>query len=153
MKMNGEENNQQDLRSELQQVMAETENAKKRIEQISSQLEMLEEASSEIQSTLQGIEALDNAEPGDEVFMPLGAGSFIKGTLKDKENVIVGAGAGVSIEQDREDAKETLEDRKEKVQDEMQNLRKMLQDTQQRQQQLNQRYEQLVRQAQQSQGY
>jgi len=58
--------------------------------------------------TLEGVEK----EPLDaSLFVPIGGGSFVKAKLESADKVIVGAGAGVSIERTMAEAKQTVQNR------------------------------------------
>lgn len=58
--------------------------------------------------TLQGVEK----ETSDSsLFVPIGGGSFIKARLESPDRVIVGMGAGVSIERTMTEAKQTVQNR------------------------------------------
>lgn len=58
--------------------------------------------------TLEGVEKETLDAP---LFVPIGGGSFIKAKLESADRVIVGAGAGVSIERSMEEAKQTVQNR------------------------------------------
>jgi prefoldin alpha subunit len=60
------------------------------------------------QMTLIGVEK----EKSDaSLFMPIGGGSYVKAKLESTEKVIVGIGAGVSIEKGMTEAKQNVQDR------------------------------------------
>jgi prefoldin alpha subunit len=59
-------------------------------------------------TTLEGVEKENTDAP---LFVPIGGGSFIKAKLESTDKVIVGAGAGVSIERSLTEAKQTLQNR------------------------------------------
>ena len=59
-------------------------------------------------TTLEGIE---KETPDTSLFVPIGGGSYIKAKLECMDKVIVGAGAGVSIERTMTEAKETIQSR------------------------------------------
>ncbi len=58
------------------------------------------------------VEAMEAAEDGQDMLVPIGQGSFIHARLASKEKVVVGVGAGVSIEKSAKDAKDALSQRK-----------------------------------------
>ena len=55
---------------------------------------------------------MESAEDGQDILVPIGAGSFIHAKLDDKDKVILGVGADVSIEKDVAFAKTSLEARR-----------------------------------------
>ncbi|MGV8175063.1 MAG: prefoldin subunit alpha [Methanothrix sp.] len=61
------------------------------------------------------VDALEKAEVGQEILVPIGSGSFVHATLASKEKVILNVGAGVSIEKNAAEAKEIIKTRKAEV--------------------------------------
>jgi prefoldin alpha subunit len=64
------------------------------------------------EKALKAVEAMEAAEDGQDMLVPIGQGSFIHARLASKEKVVVGVGAGVSIEKSAKDAKDALSQRK-----------------------------------------
>jgi len=64
------------------------------------------------EKALKAVEAMETAEEGQEMLVPIGQDSFIHAKLTSKDKVIVGVGAGVSIEKSNSEAKESLSKRK-----------------------------------------
>jgi prefoldin alpha subunit len=96
-----------------------------------------------VKETLEGLKKTEDERP--EILVPIGAGSFLRGVLIDKNNAIVSVGAGYAIEKSLDDAVEYLEARiKEyddaiaKTQEGLKNLEGRLQELAQRAQQLQQ---------------
>jgi len=58
--------------------------------------------------TLEGLEKEKKDVP---LFVPIGGGSYIRAKLESADKVIVGMGAGVSVEKSLSEAKETVENR------------------------------------------
>ena len=75
-------------------------------------------------ATLDDIEGKDSVE----AFVPVGAGSFVKGELKDTSEIIVSIGAGLAVKKDAEGAREILNGQKDELKD---SLDKMLANLQQ----------------------
>ncbi|HOO54843.1 MAG TPA: prefoldin subunit alpha [Methanothrix sp.] len=67
------------------------------------------------EKALKAVEAMETAEDGQEMLVPIGQDSFIHAKLATKDKVIVGVGAGVSIEKSNAEAKESLNKRKEQL--------------------------------------
>ncbi len=64
------------------------------------------------EKALKAVEAMETAEEGQEMLVPIGQDSFVHAKLATKDKVIVGVGAGVSIEKSASEAKESLNKRK-----------------------------------------
>ncbi len=75
---------------------------------------------------LSAVEALEKAEVGQDILIPIGSGSFIYGKLASKNEVILNVGAGVSIEKTADQARETLKVRKAEISEGSQKLNEVL---------------------------
>ena len=114
---------QQRLNSLLNEINAYRQQA----ELIQQQIEMIQASMAEIDAlfnTLEDIEGKDSVE----AFVPVGAGSFIKGELKSTDEIIVSIGSGLAVKKDAEGAREILTGQKTELKD---SLDKMLANLQQ----------------------
>ena len=100
---------------EIRRLLAAYEQYQAQAEGISHQLGLSQIAAQGLESALAAVDALQEAEVGQEILVPIGSGSFIYGKLASKENVILNVGAGVSIEKRSEEAIEILRTRKNEV--------------------------------------
>ncbi|MCX9081503.1 MAG: prefoldin subunit alpha [Candidatus Methanoperedens sp.] len=117
-------------------------------ESIAQQINMVKLTIKDVETALATITALKDEPAGIETLVPIGFGSFVKANLVNTDTVVVGIGAGVSIEKKIEDAKSFLEKRKDeltkyyeqlnstitKIAQELQNIEKTVQKHQQSQQ-------------------
>ncbi|ASJ07353.1 prefoldin subunit alpha [Thermococcus pacificus] len=55
-----------------------------------------------VKETLEELKKVEDEKP--EILVPIGAGSFLKGVIVDKENAIVSVGAGYAVEKSLDDA-------------------------------------------------
>ena len=87
-----------------------------------------------IQASIAEIDALTNTlddlegKDSTEAFVPVGAGSFMKGELKSTDEIIVSIGSGLAIKKDADGAREIMAGQKEDLND---SLDKMLANLQQ----------------------
>lgn len=94
---------------------------------IHQQIELIQASMAEVDAlfnTLDDIEGKDSVE----AFVPVGAGSFVKGELKDIDEIIVSIGAGLAVKKDAAGAREILSGQKDALKD---SLDKMLANLQQ----------------------
>lgn len=61
------------------------------------------------------LEGLEKHKGDEELFVPIGGNSYIKARLQDPDKVIVGMGAGVSVEKTLPEAKEIIKKRLEEL--------------------------------------
>ena len=92
------------LLTELRLLEATTEALQNRINLVNAAIAELSFAS----ATIIGLE---KEEKGKPLLVPIGGGSFVKAQISTTETMVVGMGAGVSVEKPRDEAKETIEKR------------------------------------------
>ena len=98
------------------------------------QAELIQQQIDLIQTSIAEVDALSNTlddiegKEAVEAFVPVGAGSFIKGELKDTDEIIISIGAGYAIKKDAEGAKKIIAGQKKDLED---SLDKMLANLQQ----------------------
>jgi len=90
---------------------------------LESRLAVVDTALSEILIASSTLEGIKNKPKGTEALVPVGAGSFIRVELADSEKIVMGVGAGVSLEKSVNDSIESLKNR----QDDLEKLRTSLQ--------------------------
>ncbi|MGX8693672.1 MAG: prefoldin subunit alpha [Methanobrevibacter sp.] len=100
----------------------------------SQQSELIKQQIELIQATMAEVDALSNTlddiegKDSVEAFVPVGAGSFIKGELKSTDEIIVSIGSGYAVKKDADGAREIIAGQKEDLKD---SLDKMLANLQQ----------------------
>lgn len=114
---------QQRLNSLLNEINAYRQQA----ELIQQQIEMIQASIAEVDSLFATLEVIEGKE-SVEAFVPVGAGSFIKGELKSTDEIIVSIGSGLALKKDADGAREILKGQKEDLKD---SLDKMLANLQQ----------------------
>jgi len=84
-------------------------------ESIAQQMNMVQLTIKDVETALTTITALKDETPGKEMLVPIGFSSFVNATLTNTEKVVIGIGAGVSVEKKTDDAKAFLEKRKDEL--------------------------------------
>lgn len=100
---------------------------KQQAELIQQQIELIRASMADVESLANTLDDLKDKD-SVEAFVPVGAGSFIKGELKNTDEIIMSIGAGVAVKKDVEGAKEIISTQKEDLKD---SLDKMLGNLQQ----------------------
>ena len=96
---------------ELEQAIAALESYRANLEQIQQQKSFVELSLKEYVLAKSSLEAFENAEKGDEVMVPIGAGIMARMAVLDPNAFVVNAGSNISVEKDFKGAMETLESR------------------------------------------
>lgn len=102
--------------------MIEADNYKKQIDSLSAQIQIVENKRMEIDSTIETMDSLKENRIGTEILVPIGSNSFVRTELKDNKKVIVGIGAGISVEKTIDEAKEILKLRNKELENTMNKL-------------------------------
>ena len=84
-------------------------------ESIAQQMNMVQLTIKDVETALTTITALKDETPGKEMLVPIGFSSFVNATLTNTDKVVIGIGAGVSVEKKTDDAKAFLEKRKDEL--------------------------------------
>ena len=80
-------------------------------ETVQARLNLVNAALTELNIARMTLDGVEKETPHASLFVPIGGGSFIKAKLESNDKVIVGAGAGVSIERSVAEAAQMLQNR------------------------------------------
>lgn len=80
-------------------------------ETLQSRLNLVKAYLTELNVAKFTLEGVEKETPDASLFVPIGGGSFIRAKLESSDKVIVGAGAGVSIERTMTEARQTVQNR------------------------------------------
>jgi len=80
-------------------------------EAIESRLNLVGAALTELNLARMTLEGVEKETPDTPLFVPIGGGSYVKTKLENTDKVVVGMGAGVSIEKTITEAKATVQNR------------------------------------------
>ncbi len=111
-----------DRQQELQRILMEADTYKKQIESLSGQMQMVESTRIETGSAIEVMDSLKENKMGTEILVSIGSTSFARAELKDSKKVIVGVGAGISVEKTIDEAKEILKSRNGELENTMNRL-------------------------------
>jgi prefoldin alpha subunit len=96
---------------------------KQQLESIDMQLQYLQSTLADYQRAKMTVEQLGSVDENSEILIPVGAGTFVNGSLKNASNVLIGVGAGIVVEKTIDEAVNKLDERIKRLQE---NLEKML---------------------------
>lgn len=102
---------------ELRVLLSQLQQSEAEARAYEQQMELVSFTISEIDNAVVAVEALSKPEIGKETLIPIGANSFVYGTIPQTNRVIIGLGADVSAEVDVADAVSYLNERKKKLTD------------------------------------
>ena len=81
------------------------------VNEIQSRINMTNSAITELRVSNMTLEGWETEKKDAQLFVPIGAGSYIKAKLETANKVVVGIGADVAVEKTLKEAKEELEAR------------------------------------------
>lgn len=131
--MNEENPGKNELNEELQEKLLAYRSLESRLNSLANQQNMFASKIMEIQSTIESINEIKkqekeaNRNSAKDILFPLGSAAHVRGSVADKDKIIVEVGAGVALEKTADEAKEILEKRKKEIEDAMTVLQKDLQ--------------------------
>ncbi len=126
--MADEEETPQEKQQKLQQMMGQIREAQQNIEALESQIEVINNSINEVESTEETLDGIENIDPGTEILVPIGSGSYIPAEIKDPERILTELGADLVaerppkkviklVEKQKKDLEDSLEEAKERIED------------------------------------
>lgn len=104
-----QENMQEKKEQELQQKYMQFQMVDSQVKQLKEQIQALNNQMQELQTLKQGLKDLESVEEGSEALIPLNAGVYLRGEVKDKKKVVINVGSNVMVDKDVESAKKMVE--------------------------------------------
>jgi len=111
---------------EIRRLLGAYQQYQAQADSIMRQLSLTQITADGLDHALGAVEALDKAEVGQEILVPIGSGSFIHGKLASKEKIVLNVGAGVSIEKTAAEANSILQVRRSEVLESSKKLNEVL---------------------------
>lgn len=96
---------------EIRKISVELRFLEQTAEALQSRLSMLNAVTQDLTYANMTLESLEKEKQNSELLVPIGGTSYIRAKLDNPDNIIVGIGAGVSVEKTRQEAKDTIKKR------------------------------------------
>jgi prefoldin alpha subunit len=96
---------------ELRKLSVEMQYLEQTADTLQQRIGMVNAAITELTYASMTLDGIEKEKESAELLVPIGGNSYIKAKLADTSKVIVGIGAGVSVEKTLQDAKTTLKER------------------------------------------
>jgi prefoldin alpha subunit len=98
---------------EIRKISVELRFLEQTAEALQSRLNMLNAVTTDLTYANMTLESLEKEKENSELLVPIGGTSYIRAKLYNPDKIIVGIGAGVSVEKTRQEAKEVIKKRME----------------------------------------
>ena len=121
---------------------------KQQLESIDMQLQYLQSTLADYQRAKITIEQLHAVDESSELLIPVGAGTFVNGSLKNASNVLIGVGAGIVIEKPVDEAVIKLEERIKRIQENLEKIASLGQKIQSDAEELSHKTQQMMEETQ-----
>ncbi len=129
---------------ELRRLSVELRYLEQTAETIQTRVNMINAVITDLTYASMTLEGLEKEKENSELFVPIGGNSYIKARLESRDKVIVGMGAGVSIEKTLQEAKEILKKRLENLEKTRLSLQQQLNQVAERINEDREKFEDLV---------
>jgi len=111
---------------ELRKLSVELRLLEQTAENLQSRISMVNAVITDLAYASMALEGLEKEKEDSELLVPIGGNSYIKTKLANQDNVIVGMGAGVSVEKTLDEAKEIVKKRIENLEKTRMSLQQQL---------------------------
>lgn len=99
------------LEEELRRLTVEIRLLEETAEALQGRANMVNAVIKDLTYAKMTLEGLEKNKTGSELLVPVGGSSYIRASLQDLDKIIVGIGAGVSVEKTPQEAKEIINKR------------------------------------------
>jgi prefoldin alpha subunit len=96
---------------ELRKLTVEIRLLEQTAEALQSRANMINAVTTDLSYARMTLEGLEKESEKSELLVPIGGTSYVRARLENPDKIIVGMGAGVSVEKTREEAKEIIKKR------------------------------------------
>jgi prefoldin alpha subunit len=111
---------------ELRRLSVELRFLEQTVEAIQSRINMVNAAITDLTYASMTLDGLEKEKENSELLVPIGGNSYIKAKLENPDKIIVGMGAGISVEKTLQEAKEIIKTRLESLEKTRMSLQQQL---------------------------
>jgi len=129
---------------ELRRISVELRFLEQTAEAIQSRINMVNAVMTDLTYSSMALEGLEKEKENSELLVPIGGSSYIKAKLENPDKVIVGMGAGISVEKTLQEAKEIIKKRLESLEKTRISLQQQLAQVAERINEGREKFEQLI---------
>jgi prefoldin alpha subunit len=129
---------------ELRRISVELRLLEQTAEAIQSRVDVVNAVITDLTYANMSLEGLEKEKQNSELLVPIGGSSFVKARLESPDKLIVGMGAGVSVEKTLQEAKEIIKKRLENTQKTRTSLQQQLTQVAEKISEGRERFESLV---------
>jgi len=129
---------------ELRRLSVELRFLEQTAETIQSRINMVNAAITDLTYASMTLDGLEKEKENTELLVPIGGNSYIKAKLENPDKIIVGMGAGISVEKTLQEAKEIIKNRLESLEKTRMSLQQQLAQIAERMSESREKFDNLV---------
>lgn len=111
---------------ELRRLRFEMQYFEQTAEALQSRINMVNAVITDLTYAGMALEGLEKERENSELFVPIGGSSYIRARLENPDKIVVGMGAGISVEKTLQEAREIIRKRLESLEKTRMSLRQQL---------------------------
>jgi prefoldin alpha subunit len=92
----------------IKELVAKMQLYQSRLDLLQQQSNMVQLSINDIDNALKSLGSFDGKGAGQEMLVPIGANSYVYATVSNPDRILIGIGAGISIEKSAPESKEIL---------------------------------------------
>lgn len=131
---------------ELRKLSVEMRFLEQTAEAIQSRINVVNAAITDLTYANMALEGLEKEKENSELLVPIGGNSYIKAKLENPDKIIVGMGAGISVEKTLQEAKEIIKKRQESLEKTKTSLQQQLAQVAERMSEDREKFDKIVAQ-------
>lgn len=97
---------------QIREIVARAQVLQQQLDLLQQQARLVQASIDDIDGAIKALSSLEGQEAGHEMLVPIGAGSFVHAAVSKPGTVLVGLGAGVSVERSIADARAIFQSRR-----------------------------------------
>ncbi len=97
---------------QIRELIARIQINQQRMDALQQQASLVQMSLNDLDNALKALSTLEGKGEGQEILVPIGAGSYVHTKLADPDKVIIGLGAGVSVERNFADSRGIIQSRR-----------------------------------------
>ncbi|WP_174591619.1 prefoldin subunit alpha [Methanocella conradii] len=97
---------------QIRELIARIQINQQRMDALQQQANLIQLSLNDLDNALKALTTLEGKDEGHEMLVPIGAGSFVHARLASPDKVLIGLGAGVSVEKSVADSKGIIQSRR-----------------------------------------
>lgn len=97
---------------QIRELISRIQLGQQRMDALQQQASLIQMSIQDLDNALKALGSLENKEAGQEMLVPIGAGSFVHAAVSSPDRVLINVGSGISMEKNVADSRAVLQSRR-----------------------------------------